>query len=156
MTVWRVEDVHLHLTSLERQLVELQKHFDKTKLKIMVDIRALRHQMLEMCLGTVCDLAQQALREAESNEASHIERVKLRQIRQRVQEPQQSTCTPHVKASCHGFFLTCPCLEYIGEAARSTAACSARERVLAELLQHQCSRLQPLSESQTGVQPKKR
>ena len=51
MTVWRVEDVHLHLTSLERQLVELQKHFDKTKLKIMVDIRALRHQMLEMCLG---------------------------------------------------------------------------------------------------------
>ena len=35
---------------------------------------------------------------------------------------QQSACTPHVKASCHWVLFDCPCLEHIGEAARSTAA----------------------------------
>ena len=82
-----MEGFHLRLTSMESQLVDL----DKTKLNIMVEINALRRQMLETCLGTVSDLAQEALRRAENNETGQAERNKLRQIRQGAQEPQSSS-----------------------------------------------------------------
>ena len=83
----RVDDCLRQLTSLQTKLDELSKHFENTKKILTDDIHALRGQMNEMCMGTVCDLLLRALREAEGNEASIDNKVKLRKIRQFVQEP---------------------------------------------------------------------
>ena len=85
--VGRVEGCLRQLTSLETQLNEFRRHFENTERIFTNNIHALRGQINEMCMGTVCDLLLRALREAEANEASIENKGQLREICQFVQEP---------------------------------------------------------------------
>ena len=87
----RVQEFQARLTTLDRQLTDLLEHVDAVKRAITDETQALRQQMDSMCLSRVVELAQLALKEAERTAASVEDRGRLLDIRQKTQEPQQSS-----------------------------------------------------------------
>ena len=86
----RVQEFQARLTTLDRQLTDLLEHVDAVKRAIMDETQALRQQMDSMCLWRVVELAQLALKKAE-RAASNEHRGRIVDIRQKTQEPQQSS-----------------------------------------------------------------
>ena len=85
-----VQEFQARLTTLDRQLTDLLEHVDAVKRAITDETQALRQQMDSMCLSRVVELAQLALKKAE-RAASDEHRGRIVDIRQKTQEPQQSS-----------------------------------------------------------------
>ena len=73
------------MEQFECELAQLVADVKQKKREIDTEMQALRQEMTAMCLGTVADLAQQALRKVES--VAPAERDQLQRIQQQVQEP---------------------------------------------------------------------
>ena len=71
------------------ELAQLVADMEQKKRQIDTEMQALRQEVTVMCLGTVADLAQQALRKVES--VAPAERDQLQRIQQQVQEPLESS-----------------------------------------------------------------
>ena len=84
----RIQEFQDRLDMLEDELAGLVADVEKKHRRIAAEAQALRLPLTVLCLGTVAELAQQAVHKLESSAA---ERDQFQRIQQQLQEPCEST-----------------------------------------------------------------
>ena len=79
---YRLRDFQQQLTALEDGLEELKR----CKQRLERDVENIRHQMTVMCLATVADCVQDAIKKAHAS-SSGLEKTKLQEVRQQCLDP---------------------------------------------------------------------
>ena len=79
---YRLRDFQQQLTALEAGLEELKS----CKQRLERDVENMRHQMTVMCLATVADCVQDAIKKAHAS-SSGLEKTKLQEVQQQALDP---------------------------------------------------------------------